>query len=154
MAALATRPAYPEALYGLGLAKRQLGDRQGAVAALGEAVRLKPDWLAATLDLAWILATTASSAAQRDDALRLAKRGVALTGRRDPAALDVLAVALASRGAFDEAIETANEALRLSPAPSLAADIRTRLDLYRSREPYRAGIQPSGSITTPSASPR
>jgi tetratricopeptide (TPR) repeat protein len=154
IAALATRPAYPEALYGLGLAKRQLGDRQGAVAALGEAVRLKPDWLAATLDLAWILATTAGSAADRDDAWRLAERGVALTGRRDPAALDVLAVALASRGAFDDAIKTATEALQLSPGPSLAADIHSRLDLYRSGEPYRAGIQPSGSAPTPPSPPR
>jgi tetratricopeptide (TPR) repeat protein len=154
LAALATRPAYPEAQYGLGLAKRRLGDRQGAVEALRTAVRLKPDWLAATIDLAWILASTSESAGERDEALQLAERSVALTGRRDPAALDALAVALASRGSFDEAIKTATDALQLSPSPPLAADIRTRLDMYRSREAYRAGIQPAGSTARPDSSPR
>ena len=152
-AAIAARPAYPEAHYGLGLAKRQLGDRAGAVAALREAVRLKPDWLPATLDLAWILASTGDSSAERDEALRLAQRGVALTASRDPAALDVLGVALASRGSFDAAIAAASDALRLSPDPSLAADLQSRLRLYRSREAYRARIQPTGSAA-PEDTPR
>jgi tetratricopeptide (TPR) repeat protein len=144
-AALAARPAYPEAQYGLGIARRQLGDRSGALAALREAVRLRPGWLAANIDLAWILASTAVSAEERDEALRLAKTGVALTARHDSAALDALGVALAAGGAFEDAITAAVEALALSPNPSLSADIQRRIDLYRSREPYRAGIQPSGS---------
>jgi len=144
-AALAARPAYAEAQYGLGIARRQLGDRSGALAALREAVHLKPGWLAANIDLAWILASTAVSAEERDEALRLAETGVALTARHDPAALDTLAVALAARGAFEEAIKAATDALELSPSLSLSADIQSRIDLYRSRQPYRVGIQPSGS---------
>jgi tetratricopeptide (TPR) repeat protein len=154
LAALATRPAYPEAHYGLGLAKRQIGDRDGAVAAMREAVRLKPDWLPPTLDLAWILASTSESPAEHNEALQLAERGVALTANRDPAAFDVLAVALASRGEFRDAINAATTALRLSPNPSLAADIHRRLDLYRSNEAYRVGIQPAGSMASPSGPPR
>jgi len=144
-AALPARPAYAEAQYGLGIAWRQLGDRSGALAALREAVHLKPGWLAANIDLAWILASTAVSAEERDEALRLAETGVALTARHDPAALDTLAVALAARGAFEEAIKAATDALELSPSLSLSADIQSRIDLYRSRQPYRVGIQPSGS---------
>jgi tetratricopeptide (TPR) repeat protein len=153
-AALAARADYPEAHYGLGMARRQLGDLAGAAAELRAAVRLQPDWLAATLDLAWILGSTAQAPADREEAVRLAEHGVALTARKDPAALDVLAVALASRGRFDEAIQTSLAALELSPGAPLAADIQARLALYRRNEPYRAGIQPAGSPGPPPSPPR
>jgi len=61
-----------------------------------EAVRLRPDFLSATNNLAWVLATV------DDDELRnpylavsLAQRAAGLTGGRDPAVLDTLAAAYA-----------------------------------------------------------
>src|SRR5439155_25397314 len=122
-------------------AKRAIGDRGGAVAELREAVHLKPDWLAATLDLAWILASTSDSPTEHGEALQLAERGVRLTAKRDPAAFDVLGVALAASGRFDDAIQAAQTALGLGPEASLAADIQTRLRIYRRRERYRTAIQ-------------
>jgi Flp pilus assembly protein TadD len=65
----------------------------------------------------------------------LAGRAVTLTGRQDAQALDVLAVALASAGRFDEAVRTAREALVLA-TPPLSTAIAARLALFERGEAY------------------
>jgi hypothetical protein len=62
-------------------------------------------------------------------ALQLAERAAALTGRRDVAALDALAAAYAATGRFDEAIATAQAALDSAVASGqgdVAAQLRER----------------------------
>ena len=69
------------------------------------------------------------------EAVDLAERAVALTGRQDARALDVLAVALASAGRFDEAVAAAREALGKA-TPPLTAAIAARVTLFERREAF------------------
>jgi tetratricopeptide (TPR) repeat protein len=108
-----------------------------AVEHFREALRLDPDWLPALIGLAWLQATS-PAAFDPAHALRVASYATELTRRRDPAALDVLAVAYAAAGRFPEAIEAAEaaEAIALRTNPKLAVRIRRRLSLYRMGRPY------------------
>ncbi len=60
---------------------------------------------------------------------------MALTGRQDARALDVLGVALASAGRFDEAVAAAREALGKA-TPPLTAAIAARVALFERREAF------------------
>lgn len=85
--------------------------------------------------LAWTLATTpVESLRDPARALELAEARAAETGRRDPHALDILAVALAAQDRFPEAIRTAEEALGLAQGledPMLVQELEDRLEAYR-----------------------
>ncbi|HZL99203.1 MAG TPA: hypothetical protein VFD43_03030, partial [Planctomycetota bacterium] len=62
--------------------------------------------------------------------------------------LDTLAAAYAAAGRFDEAIETAERALRLASSSNeqaLAAAVARRLELYRRGEAVGAGPSPPGA---------
>ena len=91
--------------------------------------------------LAWIRATAADPTLRNPaQALQLAERAAALTGRRDVAALDALAAAYAATGRFDEAIATAQTAVDSAAAAGqadVAAQLRERLAVYQKRESYR-----------------
>jgi tetratricopeptide (TPR) repeat protein len=108
---------------------------------LQTAIALKPDVVSALTELAWIRATTDDGDLRNvAEAIRLAERSVALTGRRDPSPLDALAAAQAADGRFDEAAATARAAIAAATAAgaaSLVADIQTRLALYERRQPYQ-----------------
>jgi hypothetical protein len=65
---------------------------------------------------------------------------VELTGRKDPATLDVLAAALAEAGNFDEAVATAQHARAwalVADQTRLADEIGERLKLHTAGLPYR-----------------
>jgi tetratricopeptide (TPR) repeat protein len=137
--ALRVDPSNAEAHRNLANANRQSGDVPAAIAEYREALKVRADWPAAMADLAWVLAT-ARNESLRDpgQAIRLAERTASLTGRRDPAVLDVLAAAYASAGDFDLAVSTAQAALELAPKGPGADAIRVRLDLYRRGTPFFA----------------
>jgi Flp pilus assembly protein TadD len=123
----------------LAFALAAAGRPDEAVQHYREAIRLRPDAPEALADLAWLRATH-PDAGVRDpaEAVELASRAAELTGGADPAVLDALAAAYASAGRFEEAVRTAEAAEALCQAacpPDLAAEIRTRLDLYRARRP-------------------
>jgi Flp pilus assembly protein TadD len=66
-------------------------------------------------------------------ALGFAERAVALTGRRDPVALDILAATLAGLGRFAEAAAAAGEAVPLAAAQGnqpLVAELQQRARTY------------------------
>ena len=111
------------------------GRANEAVDLYRRALDLDPNSAAAILDLAWILATSEQPALQRPaEAVRLAERGVELTGRTSPTAFDVLAAAHASTGDFDRAIENAERAASLASQPEmkeLSDAIHRRLRAYR-----------------------
>lgn len=134
--ALRLRPGYAEAYFNLG----HLAVRTGDIAAAGrhfrQAAAAKPDWALAVTTAAWVLATAADPNTRApQDAVGLAERAVALTARRDARALDVLGVALAAAGRFDEAVAAARAALGLA-TPPLSTAVAARLALFERREAY------------------
>jgi tetratricopeptide (TPR) repeat protein len=135
--ALAIRPEYVGAHNNLGSVLATVGARGDAVAHFREALRLDPNNAQAMSNLAWQLAVPDESTRdERTEAVTVGERAVALTGRRDQYALDVLAAAYARTGRFAQAAATAREALALAPDSPLAAGIRQRVGLYVDQKPF------------------
>lgn len=119
----------------------QAVERQGKLA---EAVRLydrclelRADWPEAANNLAWLHAT-ADVADIRDAqaAVRLAEHANLLTDRRVPDFLDTLAAAYGAAERWDDAVATAQEAIRVALASGRDAGVgamRKRLETYRAR---------------------
>ncbi|MFQ5413327.1 MAG: hypothetical protein ACE5E6_02605, partial [Phycisphaerae bacterium] len=117
-------------------------DIRWALLALRDTLERHPDDIDAMLYLAELLAT-AGDAALRDggEAVRWATHASEARGGNDPSALRTLATAYAEARRFDDAVETAEKALRLARlagAPPLAADIDRRITLFRQEKPYHA----------------
>jgi tetratricopeptide (TPR) repeat protein len=135
--ALELRPDYANAHHNLGSVLASTGQRREAIGHLREAVRLDPAHAQALSNLAWQLAVDGESTAdERAEAVTLAERAAALTGRRDQHVLDVLGAAYARAGDFARAAATAGEALKLDPASAQAPGIRDRAALYAENKPF------------------
>jgi serine/threonine-protein kinase len=88
------------------------------------------------------------------EAITLALQANQLCGGKDPVVLQTLAAAYAEGGQFAEAITTAEQALPLAQNqanPSVAAALRTQLELYRAGRPFHETGQ--GGTSTPSGGP-
>jgi Flp pilus assembly protein TadD len=118
--------------------RKQIGE---ALAHFHEAVRLKPDWLEALNNLAWMLATQPDGKLRNGtEAVRLATRAVELTKTNNPGALDTLGAAYAEAGRFAEAAAAAQKAVELAAAAGqkeLVAEIQKRRQLYQARQAFR-----------------
>jgi arylsulfatase A-like enzyme/Flp pilus assembly protein TadD len=141
VAALAADPKLVEAHLGLSTLLADDGRFADALREAEFAVRHGPDKPQAATQLAWLLATS-PDASLRDGtrAVTVAERAVALTSRREPRVLDVLAAALAEAGRFDDAVAAAREAETLAAAgsaPALVAAIAARRAGYERDSPYR-----------------
>jgi tetratricopeptide (TPR) repeat protein len=141
LAAIAANPGSADAHYRLGMffaAEKEMGN---AILHLREAVRLRPDSVQSLNSLAWILAT-ARDGRLRDgaDAVRLAERAAQLGSFKNPFVLDTLSAAYAESGRFADAVEMAQKAVDAANVGNnkrLAEEIQTRLQAYRSGQPYR-----------------
>ncbi len=125
----------------LGAAYAERGRLDETIRHYREAVRIRPDFMKAANNLAWLLAT-ARDPALRDPAtaVSLAERALALSRAPNPSVLDTLAAAYAAAGRFDAAVETAQRAVReseASEAPALTQPLRERLALYRERRSFQ-----------------
>ncbi|MEK6768199.1 MAG: tetratricopeptide repeat protein [Gemmatimonadota bacterium] len=139
--AILIAPSYAEAHNNLGVtlvARREVAE---GLRHSREAARLKPDWATPLAAMAWTLATYPDDRVRRPgEAVRLAERAAALTGRRDAAALNALAAAYAAAGDFGRAVPMAEEALALAAASGDAAtarDIGALIARYKQDRPYR-----------------
>ncbi len=95
------------------------------------AIRLCDAVAAAHNGLAWaLLQDEGAKGTESAEALRHAEAAVGLTSRRDPAALDTLALAYSRRGEREKAIAAIREAIQLNPDDP---------DLRRSLEKYEKG---------------
>ena len=117
-----------------------------------QALRLDPDNLRTLIFLAQVLATDENPRV-RDGraAFDLASKAIALAGSNQPAMLDVLAMACAELGRFDDAQKAAQDALRLSAANGLTNDIvpgQQRLQLYQNRQPFRQSYASASAVET------
>lgn len=122
----------------LALVLAQDGRSDSALAQMREALGLGALHLRQLTSFVWLLAANTDASARRPaEARTFAERIVDATDRRDPDALDALAVCYAALGQFDAAIRTATEALSLLPMPGATAqanDVRQRIELYRRGE--------------------
>ncbi len=143
--ALQLQPDYAEAHYNLAIALQQKGRTDEAIAHYQKALQIKADYAKAQNNLAWVLATCPQAALRNGKkAVELAERAKALTGGEDPIILHTLAAACAEAGRFSEAVETAQQALRLAEAqsnPKLAGKLQSELILYQAGSPYHLSAQ-------------
>ena len=120
-----------------------LGEKRQAIAAFESALEVDARFLPSANNLAWLLATSA------DENSRDGKRAVELAelicnnpSARSPSNLDTLAVAYAEVADFENAIKTAEEAVRLAKGAGdlkTSGEIQKRLKLFRQNKPYRDG---------------
>ena len=134
-------PSMADAQNNLGWMLSKSGRSDRGLVHLREAIRLRPDWDLPKQNLAWILATDPSDGI-RDPAtaLELARETCA-TASPAPPQLETLAAALAAAGNYEEAIATAQAALRLVGPTRDAiwiARLQRQLEFYRAGRPYVA----------------
>ena len=111
-----------------------------AVSEYRAALHDRPGWRPALTNLAWLLAAHPDAQVrQPQEAVSLATQVVALSGKQDAPAHDLLAAALAAAGKFDEAVAVASDAIRAADAAgqtTLATAIRERVAGYRQHQPF------------------
>ncbi len=139
--ALQRNPDDPVLHYRAGVLFSEMEETVAAVNHLQEAVRLKPDWVEALANLAWIKATSKDDSVRNGtEALEFARRANNLTGEKHPVILDTLAAAYAEVGDFDRACVTARQAISLArdkQPREWVTSVEERLALYRANQPYR-----------------
>lgn len=116
---------------------------EAALASYKEALRMEPARLVSHLRLAMIYAAS-PEAALRDEALALKHAEFVGKNSRvaDAGHLDVLAVAYAASGRFEDALATAQRALTLAKASGLdTRELEKRMGFYRRGEPYRMELR-------------
>jgi tetratricopeptide (TPR) repeat protein len=127
--------------YLMGKALLKQGRDAGAIAEFREALRLEPKDFQTLAFLARVLASDENPQVRDGNAaLAMAAKANDLTGGTQPAMLDVLAMAYAEIGKFEEARQTAADAVKLAIAYGVTNDvaaIQQRLQLYQNRQPFR-----------------
>jgi tetratricopeptide (TPR) repeat protein len=137
--ALEIRPDYPDAQYNIARTLLTVGRGSEAAEHYRKALAMRPDWPPVLSEAAWLLATNPDPTVRNPiQAVAFAERAVAITNRRDPYALDVLAAAYAAAGSFDKAVATARAAQALLPEgdSALATAMLKRLSLFQKRLPF------------------
>ncbi|HVM59794.1 MAG TPA: tetratricopeptide repeat protein [Verrucomicrobiae bacterium] len=135
-------PDNAEARNRLATALALVGRVQEAISNYERALELRPENAEAANNLAWLLATVpAALGGDPVRAVALAEQARGRPGRHLAMELDTLAVAYASAGRFDEAIQAAEECLALAQTAGqtqLVANVQAQIDLFRAGHPYRA----------------
>ena len=130
-----------ELLYGLGVALAGMQRRAEALGYFRQIIAQAPDHISALNGAAWIAATDATvDQALVPQAVEWARRAVSLGVVRDASSLSTLAAAQAAAGDYASAVATAQEALQLAEGDANSArlaNLRARLALYQSGQPYR-----------------
>lgn len=118
----------------------QIGNSREAIEQYRQVLILQPDSGEALNNLAWLLATSPDAAMRNGtEAVRLAEKASALTGRNQARELGTLAAAYAEAGRFADAIAAASKAAELADAAGDArfATVNRQLrSLYQSGKPF------------------
>jgi tetratricopeptide (TPR) repeat protein len=138
---LQTNKDRAEVYAGIGTAYIQLGKYEAALQNLSRAIELKPDYIEALNDMAWVLATVDDVSVQdANRAISYAERACELTGYKEANLLDTLAAAYAASGRFNDAITTAGqavEAAKTNGKEDLANEIQNSIKLYQTGQRKR-----------------
>lgn len=133
-------PHYSGARTELSALAQRRGDWAQAKKLLEQGLELDPNNPEAINNLAWLLATAPDeSIRDGEKALQLAGKLKDAFGENNPAVLDTVAAAYAANQRFDDAIRTCQKAVDIAEDADsdLAKEIRERLELYTSHQPYR-----------------
>ncbi len=121
-----------------------LGHYPEAIEVLKHVVQTKPNDAQTKNNLSWILATTSDPKLRNPaKAVDLAEKACVLTGHKNEEFLDTLAAAYASADRFDEAVSTAEKALKLAEEAgneNTAQEIKGHLKLFRQGRSYSEQI--------------
>jgi Flp pilus assembly protein TadD len=124
----------------LGLCYFQLGQVKEAKSEYEQALQIAPADPRIQNNLAWLLAAgPVASLRDGNQAVELAEEANEITGGGNPIILHTLTAAFAQAGRFPEAIETAQQALRLVGSQSdraLASQLEVELKLYHAGKPF------------------
>jgi protein O-mannosyl-transferase len=134
--ALRLKPNAPLAHLNLGTTLIELGQHEDGMRHYAEASRLAPGDPRGPYLMGKALLKQGESAA----AIAQLERANGLTGGRQPFVLDALGMAYAEAGRFEEAQRAAQAAIDVlahTGSREEATAIQARLELYRSRQPYR-----------------
>ena len=105
--ALSYDPYMESAYSNLGVAYIQLGKQDLAINHLNKALDLDPDYTDALNNLAWLLAAAEDRKIRNaGKAIELAQRACELSGHDNYDFLDILSIAYAAAGRFNEAVST------------------------------------------------
>ncbi len=142
---LAANPKDAPARYRLAGVLVSLNDPRAAIQQYKQTLSDSPRTLEAANALARLLAGHPDDAIRSpDEALMLTQRLCSATKEKNPDFLDSLALALANKGQYPEAVAAAQKAISLLPANSGPAGegIKSRLKLYQSNQPWRSPASP------------
>jgi len=129
-------PQYSGAYRNRGTVHYAKRDYEAALKDYASAQQFDPNNIRAFNDAAWLLATCPDSSVRNPKlAVQLAEQAQSLTDLPDGVYLDTLAAAYAADGQFDEAIKTAEQALKLLPETEKPAT-QSRLEKFRQRQIY------------------
>jgi len=142
--ALRIRPGDADAQNNLGLALLQTGDAKRAVAHLEKALQIDPGHMNAEVNLAWVLASSPDDSMRNGaKAVQLAEDVVRRAGHPNAIVLRTLAAAYAEIGRFNDAIQTAQDAIQIARATGnegLVADLERNIATYHLSQPLRSGL--------------
>lgn len=138
--------AYPDAYMALSVLASREGDEPAAIRYLRQGITRNPRSAPLANALAWTLATTPDrDFRDAPSAIKLAGLACSLTDKPAYEYLDTLAAAQASNEAFQLAVDTMMEAIRLAETAGADSDqlaqYRTRLELYRKNQPFIRAAQ-------------
>ena len=135
--ALKLSPRLVEARNNLATILSQKGEIDRAISELEEAIRVQPDNIDALNNLTWILAMPVGTGSEkRVRALPLAQRLQELVGNNNPKVLRTIAAAYAANGRLTEALDVAEQGVKLARGQAdaaLAEALEADLSTYRMR---------------------
>ena len=138
---LQIEPKQPTVMSDLAMALYGQGKVRQAIVLWADSLEIDPEQVYAANALAWIRATSKDKKFYNPtEALTLARQACKLTEYQDPGMLDTLAAALAANGQFNQAAETAGQAIQIAESTGLnerVLDFQKHLRLYRTRQALR-----------------
>ncbi len=141
-------PQFSDAFLNRATVHVQKREYEQALKDYSSAQRFNPANVEAFNDAAWLLATCAEPAVRNPKlAVQLAEQVNSVVPEPEGNFLDTLAAAYASDDRFDEAVSTAEKAIKLIPEADRAA-VAGRLEKYRRQEKHveiASGPEPSGA---------
>lgn len=140
--AMRLEPADPSPLVEWAKALLEQGRDREAVDKLHEALQVDPHNFQALAFTARVLASDKNAEIRNGaDALKLAQTASDLTGGAQPLVEDVLGMAYAENGQFDEAQKAASNAVSIATTVGMKAEtiaaMQRRLELYQQHQPWR-----------------